>query len=939
MYPPHRAPRSRRSRGLAAISALALTFVGAAVSLTGTATPAQAAQVTCTPTDGFDECVRFTYSGGNQTFTVPAGVTELDVRVWAAGGGNSLEDQFSNSGHSGGGGGFTVGTVGVTAGDSLTVLVGQRGESGGVANFGGGGAAGNSFVGQTTGGGSGGGRSQVARSGTVLLVASGAGGAGSLDAPGGGGTAGPSAGTPQAGQGGTQTAGGQQGIAGCPSTSPATAGTAGAGGRGLVPQVNTVRAHGGGGGGGYFGGGGGGCLTGGGGPGGGGSGYVNPSVSGSTTAGSAGNAPGNGASGGASNNQYVSGIGRGGVAGGSAAGHGMVVIQYRLATTITTPEPSEPIGPSFTLEGEGAAGNTLTVTDGSTTVCTTTVTASSTWSCAISGLADGPHTLTATETNPADPGQVITPATWTATIDGTAPDPPDIEAPTDGALLATTTPTISGTAEADSTVTVSEGGTTVCTATTDSAGDWTCTPATALAQGAHSITATATDGAGNVSGDSTAVGFTIDSIPPDPPEITAPTDAELVTTTTPTITGTAEADSTVTVSEGGTTVCTATADSAGAWTCTPSAALTEGAHSITATATDPTGNTSDPSSAVSFTVDSIAPDPPVITDPVDGSILTTTTPTIVGTAEPDSTVTVTADFPATPLLSQRTATVCTAVADAAGDWSCTPTDPLPQGEATFTATATDAEGNTSDPSAAVTVTIDSIPPDAPAVTSPTITNDTTPTLTGEGEPGTTLTITDDSGATVCTTTVDTDGTWSCDLTTTLAEGNHAFSLILTDAGGLDSDPTTFVLEIDTTPPDPGTVDPPDPDGNPQPTITGTAEPGSTITITDEDGTLLCTTVVADDGTWTCTVNEELSVGTHTLTVTVTDLAGNTTSYTFEVTITGDGSLSDPSSTHEGRLALTGGGAELTLGALLAGLGAVSVSVAMHRRRTRSARTP
>ena len=73
-----------------------------------------------------------------------------------------------------------------------------------------------------------------------------------------------------------------------------------------------------------------------------------------------------------------------------------------------------------------------------------------------------------------------------------------------------------------------------------------------------------------------------------------------------TLTGTAEANSTVKVYDGATLLGSATADGSGAWSYT-TAALTNGAHSLTATATDAAGNTGVASSALSVTIDTTAP--------------------------------------------------------------------------------------------------------------------------------------------------------------------------------------------------------------------------------------------------------------------------------------------------------------------------------------------
>ena len=65
-----------------------------------------------------------------------------------------------------------------------------------------------------------------------------------------------------------------------------------------------------------------------------------------------------------------------------------------------------------------------------------------------------------------------------------------------------------------------------------------------------------------------------------------------------TLTGTAEANSTVKVYDGATLLGSATANGSGAWSYT-TGALSNGAHSLTATATDAAGNTSAASAALS----------------------------------------------------------------------------------------------------------------------------------------------------------------------------------------------------------------------------------------------------------------------------------------------------------------------------------------------------
>jgi hypothetical protein len=95
--------------------------------------------------------------------------------------------------------------------------------------------------------------------------------------------------------------------------------------------------------------------------------------------------------------------------------------------------------------------------------------------------------------------------------------------------------------------------------------------------------------------------------------------------------------------------------------------------------------------------DTDAPDAPVITSPVNGATIKISTVTISGTAEVGSTV---------ELLDMNdTAPIGTAKADFNGDWSLT-ISPLADGVHNLTATATDADCNTSSPSTALIITVD-----------------------------------------------------------------------------------------------------------------------------------------------------------------------------------------------------------------------------------------
>jgi hypothetical protein len=88
---------------------------------------------------------------------------------------------------------------------------------------------------------------------------------------------------------------------------------------------------------------------------------------------------------------------------------------------------------------------------------------------------------------------------------------------------------------------------------------------------------------------------------PVPPVLTTPGNGD-TTTPTPPITGTGTPGDTVTVTEGGTTICTALVSAAGTWSCVPATALACGSHTIVATQESAGGLVSAASNVVTFTV-------------------------------------------------------------------------------------------------------------------------------------------------------------------------------------------------------------------------------------------------------------------------------------------------------------------------------------------------
>ena len=182
---------------------------------------------------------------------------------------------------------------------------------------------------------------------------------------------------------------------------------------------------------------------------------------------------------------------------------------------------------------------------------------------------------------------------------------PDTGIAGDGITSATVL-TLTGTAAANSTVAVLDGSTTLGSATANGSGSWSFVTAI-LATGAHSFTAKATDAAGNTGVASAATTVAIDTVAPAAPVIlsiapdTGVVGDGITSATVLTLTGTAEANSTVAVLDGSTTLGDVSANSLGSWSFV-TATLAAGAHSFTAKATDVAGNTGLASAAMVETI-------------------------------------------------------------------------------------------------------------------------------------------------------------------------------------------------------------------------------------------------------------------------------------------------------------------------------------------------
>ncbi|WP_052696984.1 Ig-like domain-containing protein [Pantoea sp. SM3] len=584
-----------------------------------------------------------------------------------------------------------------------------------------------------------------------------------------------------------------------------------------------------------------------------------------------------------------------------------------------------------TLTGSGGEpGSTVTISDGTTVIGTTTVGGDGTWTYTTPPLSDGNHSLTSTVTDPAgNTSPSSTPVT--VTVDTQPPAAAgNVQLTNEGGTPITSggstndnTPTLNGTAEPGSTVTVSDGGAVLGTATTGGDGTWSYTPTTPLGDGNHSLTTTVTDPAGNTGPASTPVIVTVDTTAPaaasgvllsnDSSGTAVPITGGTTNDTTPVLSGRAEPGSTVNVSDNGTVIGSTTVGNDGNWSFTPSSPLSDGSHSLTTTVTDPAGNTGAASAPISVTVDTTIPAAPgnvALSNDESGTPVPITsgaatndvTPVLSGSAAAGSTITV----------SDGGTVLGSVVVGSGGTWSFTPTTPLGEGSHSITATTTSPAGNTSAPSSPIVITVDTTAPaeasglqlnnDSSGTPVPIAadgtTNDTTPVLSGTAEPGSTVNVSD-NGTVIGSATVGSNGSWSFTPTTPLETGSHSLTTTVTDpAGNTGPETTPITFNVDTTQPEPasGLVLNNDTSGtavpitngatnDTTPVLTGSADVGSTVTVLDGT-TVLGTVVVGAGGTWSFTT-PALSQGDHSLTTTVTSPAGNVSEASPAITFTVD----------------------------------------------------
>jgi len=232
-----------------------------------------------------------------------------------------------------------------------------------------------------------------------------------------------------------------------------------------------------------------------------------------------------------------------------------------------------------------------------------------------------------------------------------------------------------------------------------------------------------------------------------------------------------------------------------------------------------------------------------------------------------------------------------------GTWSFTPGKALGAGSHSITTRERNESGVVGDSSEACSFVIDLTAPAKGTIGSMVddsvnppkeivkdgITKDNTPTLAGKAEAGATVEIWKD-GQLLGTAKVDSEGNWTY-TSPTLSEGKHDFSIVVVDEVGNKSLPSeAWIIEVDTVAPEnKGIGAIADDEGklienggetqDSTPTFSGIGEKGDIIKIID-NGQVIGSTVVDDEGKWQFTPEKAIGNGDHEFQIIEMDPAGN-----------------------------------------------------------------
>ncbi len=549
---------------------------------------------------------------------------------------------------------------------------------------------------------------------------------------------------------------------------------------------------------------------------------------------------------------------------------------------INTAEAAGDITISGAVTGDAKSGDTVTLTINDTEY-TAQVVSDLSFATTVPGvelLADADHIVEAEIT--------VTDLLCSTTATDSASYETDAVSPTiptvNDQTTSDQTPTITGTADTADDLTVTVNGITYAEGDanlTDNGDDtWSLTiPAVdALGDGTYDVIADATDTAGNSAVDITSDELTINSAAPQSPTV----DFLVTADTTPTITGTLDSSTSLTVVINGITYTEAdgnlTDNGDDTWSLTIPVinVLSDGVYDVMATAEDDFGNVAADNTSDELTIDTTAPTTPTVIAQVSDD----PTPLIEGTADSADDLTVEVNG---AIYTEGDGNL-TDNGDDTWSLQIPDEDSLPDGTFDVVATATDAAGNSATDGTTNELTIDTMAPTTPTVTAQ-VTNDPTPLIKGTADSADDLTV-EVNGAIYTegdgNLTDNGDDTWSLQIpdADSLPDGTFDVVATATDAAGNSAtDGTTDELTIDTMAPTIPTVTAQVSD-DPTPFIEGTADSADDLTVevngviyNEGDGNLTDN----GNGTWSLQIPDGASLpdGIYDVIATATDKAGNT----------------------------------------------------------------
>ena len=606
---------------------------------------------------------------------------------------------------------------------------------------------------------------------------------------------------------------------------------------------------------------------------------------------------------------------------------------YQFPREIRNGDPSEDNTPTFS--GKGEPGMTAVIDLGGGQSVRIPVNAEGNWSWTPApALADGDYTWSvALEDAQGNRGPSTAPISFTIDTLGNAVSISHAEDNTgtltnplaSGSSTDDVNPVIVGTATPGSLVTLYVDGEPVGSMTADPVtGEWAIEIDPALESGkTYSITAGEYNGPGENPAPTRPFLLTIDTVVPTGTfdriednqgryqgDVANP---GVTDDTTPTLHGTGRPGDIVFVRNGSDIIDSVTVRADGNWEYTLPEQTNGTALDVSVVFRGPTGVESAPTAPWKLVIDTEAPNKPVIGDVEDdqgpvvgpihnGDTTDDTQPVFSGEgAVPGDTVELIVDDEV----------VGTAIVGEDGKWEVTPEKPLPEGEHEAVVVITDPAGNASDPSDPIGFIVDTQPPVKPTIdtvfddagqqtgniANGGITDDSTPDFTGTAEKGSLVYIIV-NGKTVDSVTADAaTGIWTWTPALGMANGHYDVSVVAQDKAGLRSEPSdTFSFDllaggiptapaitdvIDDVDAHVGTVQNGGITNDARPTITGTAQDGTTVYLYDGTNPNPIGSAVVTGGRWTIDFDTDLAQGEHRFRAVAEDVTGNRSPETGE----------------------------------------------------------